>query len=274
LTFDEEPEHSPNGIRHVDIQETMMSIRTAPAGAARRDRAMRHRDWMAAAQEEYRRLGALLGGLTDEEWRRPTDCDEWDVRAMVAHLVGAAEATASIREGRRQQRLGRRLRPDDMEVDGINEVQVRERADRTPEQLRQDLADAGTRGVRSRRRLPAPLRAIPIPFGPPLGTKPLGYLMDRIYTRDAWMHRVDIARATGRRLQLTADHDGRIVADVVAEWARGHGQPYRITLTGPAGGTWSAGSDGETITLDAVEFCRILSGRAPGSGLLAHPVPF
>jgi uncharacterized protein (TIGR03083 family) len=251
-----------------------MSTRTEHARSESEDLAMRHRDWMAAAEEEYRRLGALLDRLDDDDWRRPTDCEEWDVRQMVAHLVGAAEATASVREVRRQLKLGRRLRPGEPEVDGINEVQVRERADHTPEQLRHDLADAGARGVRRRRSLPAPLRAVPIPFGPPLGTKPLGYLMDRIYTRDAWMHRIDIARTTGRELLLTPDHDGRIVADVVDEWARAHGQPYRLTLTGPAGGSWSAGHAGEEITLDAVEFCRILSGRSPGGGLLTHAVPF
>jgi uncharacterized protein (TIGR03083 family) len=155
----------------------------------------------------------------------------------------------------------------------MNAVQVQERADAAPDRLRRDLAAGGARGVRRRSGLPAALRALPIPIGPPLGTRPLGYLMGCIYTRDAWMHRVDIARATGRPLELTADHDGRIVADVVAEWARGHGQPYRLTLTGPAGGEWSHG-DGETLTLDAVEFCRIMSGRAAGSGLLAHAVPF
>lgn len=235
---------------------------------------MRHRDWMAAAEEEYRRLDALLAQLTDEEWRRPTDCPDWDVREMVAHLVGAAESTASVRELRRQQKLGRQLRPGEPDVDGMNAVQVRDRAEAAPEQLRHDLADAGARGVRARRRLPALLRAVRIPFGPPLGTRPLGYLMDRIYTRDAWMHRIDVARATGRNPVLTADHDGRIVADVVAEWARDHGQPYRLTLTGPAGGTWSAGAEGEAIGLDAVEFCRVVSGRAPGDGLLAHQVPF
>jgi uncharacterized protein (TIGR03083 family) len=235
---------------------------------------MRHRDWMTAATEEYRRLGALLGDLSDEEWQRPTDCSEWDVRGMVAHLVGAAEAAASMRELVHQARLGRRLRPGEPGVDGMNAVQVQERSDAAPDQLRRDLAAAGARGVRRRNGLPAALRALPIPFGPPLGTRPLGYLMDRIYTRDAWMHRIDLARATDRSLELTADHDGRIVADVVAEWARAHGQPYRLALTGPAGGTWSQGSDGEEITLDAVEFCRILSGRAAGGGLLGHAVPF
>ncbi|WP_344690074.1 maleylpyruvate isomerase family mycothiol-dependent enzyme [Blastococcus jejuensis] len=250
-----------------------MSTRTAPAGA-QEDRSMRHRDWMAAAEEEYRRLGALLAELDAADWARPTDCSEWDVREVVAHLVGAAESTASVRELRRQQKLGRALRPGEADVDGMNAVQVRERADATPEQLRLDLVDAGTRGVRARRRLPGLLRALPIPFGPPLGTRPLGYLTDRIYTRDAWMHRIDIARATGRALALTAAHDGRIVADVVGEWARAHRQPHRLTLTGPAGGTWSAGVGGEEMALDAVEFCRTVSGRAPGAGLLAHPVPF
>jgi hypothetical protein len=136
------------------------------------------------------------------------------------------------------------------------------------------LADAGTRGVRRRRRLPAALRGVPLPLGPPLGTRSLGYLMDRIYTRDAWMHRIDLSRATSRPLQLTADHDGRIVADVVEEWADAHGQPFALVLTGPAGGTWSRGEDGERLELDAVEFCRVVSGRAPGTGLLSTAVPF
>jgi uncharacterized protein (TIGR03083 family) len=234
---------------------------------------LRHRDWMRLATEEYRRLDALLAELSDDDWQRPTDCSEWTVQQMVAHLVGAANAGASIRELIHQARLGRRLRPGEPGVDGMNAVQVQERADAGPDQLRRELVTLGARGVRRRGGLPAPLRALPIPFGPPLGTKPLGYLMGCIYTRDEWMHRVDISRASGRPLQLTADHDGRIVADVVAEWARTHGQPYRLTLTGPAGGTWSHG-DGEALELDAVEFCRILSGRAAGTGLLAHAVSF
>jgi uncharacterized protein (TIGR03083 family) len=250
-----------------------MDAPTIPA-RTRTEQPMRHSDWMTAASEEYRRLGALLADLADEDWGRPTDCGGWTVHDIVAHLVGAAESTASVREMRRQQKLGRRLRPGAPDVDGMNDVQVQERASASPTELRSGLADAGARGVRSRRRLPAVVRAIRLPFGPPLGTRPLGYLMDRIYTRDAWMHRVDLTRATGRPLQLTAGHDGRIVADVVAEWAGVHGQPYTLTLTGPAGGTWSLGTGGEVIRMDAVEFCRVLSGRVPGTALLAHAVPF
>ena len=52
------------------------------------------------------------------------------------------------------------------------------------------------------------------------------------------------------------------------------GEPFTLVLTGPAGGTYSGGTGGEELTCDAVEFCRILSGRGTGTGLLAQPVPF
>jgi hypothetical protein len=102
----------------------------------------------------------------------------------------------------------------------------------------------------------------------------IGYLVDVILTRDPWMHRSDIADATGRPMTLTAEHDGVLVADVAAEWAARHGQACSLTLTGPAGGSWTWGSGGEHLELDAVEFCRILSGRGTGAGLLETRVPF
>jgi hypothetical protein len=132
--------------------------------------------------------------------------------------------------------------------------------------------------LKARRRMPAPIRALPVlPIGTGLGTRigwqPLRYLFDVGFTRDVWMHRMDIARAAGIAADLTPEHDGRIVADIVAEWSRRHGQPYTLTLTGPAGGSFTAGAGGDPQTLDAVEFARILSGRADGSGILRHKLP-
>ena len=88
------------------------------------------------------------------------------------------------------------------------------------------------------------------------------------------MHRADVARATGRQLVLTPGHDGRIVADVVAEWAGRHGQPFTLRLDGPAGGTFTEGTGGPDYELDAIEFCRVISGRGTGDGLLGQFVPF
>jgi hypothetical protein len=100
-----------------------------------------------------------------------------------------------------------------------------------------------------------------------------GYLVETILTRDPWMH-IDLADATGQPLELTADHDGVLVADVAAEWAARHGEPCALTLTGPAGGSWSFGPHGPHLELDAIDFCRRVSGRAPAEGLLATQVPF
>ena len=65
-----------------------------------------------------------------------------------------------------------------------------------------------------------------------------------------------------------------VIADVVADWAHRHGQPFVIRLDGPAGGSFSRGHDGPEIRLDAVEFCRVLSGRGAAEGLLTTFVPF
>ena len=104
-----------------------------------------------------------------------------------------------------------------------------------------------------------------------------GYLIDVILTRDPWMHRLDIAAATGTEPRLTADHDGVIVADVVAEWASQHGKEFTLTLTGPAGGTWRQGENGPELTLEAADFCRATARRpasVPLDQLMNTEVPY
>jgi hypothetical protein len=55
---------------------------------------------------------------------------------------------------------------------------------------------------------------------------------------------------------------------------RTHGQPFVLALDGPAGGNCTQGVGGDKLHLDALEFCRILSGRSSGLGLLEQEVPF
>lgn len=235
---------------------------------------MDHDAWMAVAEEEYRRLLDLLEQLGDPDWVRPTACAEWNVREVVSHLIGAAEASASLREMLRQAWAGRKRRPRALAVDAMNDVQVHERSGLSSGQLCTDLAAAAQRGLRRRRAVPAWILGLRVPFGPPLGVRPIGYLMDCVYTRDAWMHRVDLAQATGRPLVLTAEHDGRLVADVVHEWSKGHERSYRLTLTGVAGGSWERGVDGDSLVLDAVEFCQAVSGRGSRNAPAGVSVPF
>ncbi len=245
--------------------------------------ALSHPDAMQLLAVELDRTLDLLRTLDHDAWSAPTACPDWDVHHMYLHVLGACEAAASMRENVHQMRLGRRHRSKHggpLEA-GLSNVQVRERADVSPTELVERFAAVAPRTVRKRTSLPAPMRAMKMKIDGPVTEKwSLGYLVDTIYLRDLWMHRVDACAATGRSMDLTADHDGRIVADVVSEWARRHGKPFTLTLHGPAGGsfgsTGTAGDDTgpEVIELDAVEFCRALAGRAPAPGLLATIVPF
>jgi uncharacterized protein (TIGR03083 family) len=228
------------------------------------------------AAAENARMAELLAGLDHRDWALPTDCTAWDVRALAGHVLGGIEMFASVRELVHVMRAAGRARGDGPWVDGMTAVQVRERAGLTTAELVARVRDVAERAARGRARIPGPLRAMRTKqeVGGQTETWRLGYLVDVILTRDTWMHRVDITRATGREMQLTPEHDGRIVADVVAEWQRRHGRPFTLRLTGPAGGEFVAGDGGDEVELDAVEFCRALSGRSPMGGLLAQEVPF
>jgi uncharacterized protein (TIGR03083 family) len=236
-----------------------------------------HDEAIRLAEAEYRRFLDLLRQLGADDWGKPTDCDRWDVRAVVLHVLGAMDANASVRELVHQQLRGGKVGKEigGSSLDGANELQVRERASLTGDELVERFQATIDRAVRGRRRFPRPLRGLKMKMPPPwTGKRTLGWLNDVVYTRDTWMHRIDLSRAAGRPLVLTADHDGRIVADVVVDWARLHGQPFDLVLTGPAGGHYRAGHDGEHHELDAIEFCRSIAGRRERSGLLTTEVPF
>jgi uncharacterized protein (TIGR03083 family) len=239
---------------------------------------------MRLAQTEYQRVTDAVDALQAEDWTRPTDCTAWDVRQLVSHIAGQANLFSTPLELARQLRGAKaRERPGQEGVDALTAFQVEERQHLGSEELRAELHRVGLRGAKGRSRIPGFMRRRRSPgtevVNGVLERWSIGYVTDVILTRDPWMHRLDLARATGRHPVHTADHDGIIVADIVAEWARRHGQPYRLELSGPAGGHWTSGTGGEEIVMDAADFCRVLSGR-PGPdggqprGLLATEVPF
>jgi len=242
--------------------------------------AIDHATAMRLAAVAYDRFADALEGLEADDWSRPTDCPGWDVRQLACHTIGmAAMATSPVETARQQWRAGRRARATGVDpLTALTAVQVDERADWSPSRVVEEARRVGPRAVRGRRRTPGVLRRRRLPQVQHVDGVAehwtIGFLNDVILTRDPWMHRMDVVAATGGDPVLTRDHDGVLVADVVAEWAARHGAAYRLTLTGPAGGSWSHGEGGQVIELDAVDFCRVLSGRGDGDGLLAVGVPF
>jgi uncharacterized protein (TIGR03083 family) len=238
--------------------------------------ALGHDEAMMLAATEFTRAIELLRQLQADEWQRPTVCQLWDVRAMASHMLGMAEAQASFGQFLHDFRAAHRRTGGAM-IDAMTATQVGERADLTPAAIVDRLTRVAPRAVRARRRVPGLMRSgIRMAQDPPFDAERwrYGYLVDRVFTRDTWIHRLDISRATGREMILTPQHDGRLVADVVADWGQRHGQAFTLALTGPSGGRWRSGSGGEHIELSALDFCWTLAGRTTGTGLLTTPVPF
>jgi uncharacterized protein (TIGR03083 family) len=230
------------------------------------------------ARTECERFADALRSLAPDDWSKPTDCPLWDVRAVAGHTVGMVSTFTGYRTLFREMGASTKAakRSGVAMIDALTAKQVADHAALSTSELIARLAEVGPRAARWRATRPGLMRRMPLKqeVDGEQETWRMGYLLDLILTRDPWMHRVDISRATGRDMQLTPEHDGRIVADVVAEWARRHGAPFTLSVTGPAGGEFTNNGGGEHIEIDAIELCRILSGRATGTGPLAQQVPF
>lgn len=238
-----------------------------------------HAAWMPLARDAYQRLADAFAAVADDDWGRPTPCEGWSVRDMGGHIVGAMRSAARFRELASQQRQisARVKRTGENEVDVMTAVQIERTDELTPAELVAEMQALVDPAVKGRARMPGFLRRavkIPVVVGSIDEKWSLDYLLGCILTRDAWLHRVDLADSTGAELVLDTN-DRAIVGDVAVEWARRHGQDVDLVLTGPAGGHLRVGTDGPRIEIDAVKFCRVLSGRSTHDHpLMTQEVPF
>jgi uncharacterized protein (TIGR03083 family) len=209
-------------------------------------------------------MSEQLDGLDASDWSKETDCTEWDVRAMVAHLVATAQE--QVRPSLTVTRMlrGRRHYRQRAALDARNQIQIDDLAAYDGPTLRARYRELTPKAVAGVRRNPAPLRALNVPSGLPGVPKlQLGYLFDVICLRDIWMHGVDIAWATGRpRVVGPADVPAieQVVRDLGREWS---GPAVRLTVHGALDASWILGQGDITAELaaDAVELCRSLAGR-------------
>jgi uncharacterized protein (TIGR03083 family) len=209
---------------------------------------------------------ALLHTLDESDWSKPTDCTEWTVQDSVAHVLGQYEGAARVTVFLRRHRVGHRRYPKRTRLAAYTQQQVDDLSPHAPAALIDRLTKVGPKALRAIRRMPSFVRRLDVTrFFPedPLPDASLGYLMDVIAARDTWMHRVDIARATGRPL-AHGSHEREIVTQLVRElhaaWA---GPPITLELTGSAGGVWiiGAGEPVAAVRVEVVDYLRTLSGR-------------
>jgi uncharacterized protein (TIGR03083 family) len=215
--------------------------------------------------EAFARLMILLDSLAPEDWSKPTTCTAWDVHDMVAHQAGGYASGFSYREMLRQ--YTQLPKAGQLPEDAINALQVGERKSNTPAELIAELKRVGPKTIHNWAHGFRAIKwiAIPHPVG---GFMSVRYLMWVTHSRDTWMHRLDICRATNRPFEQTREHDGRIVELVVRDVAkklnrRLSGRGLTLSLTGTAGGMWSIGRGAPSaeMEMDALDFNILVSGR-------------
>ncbi|MEW5939290.1 MAG: hypothetical protein AB1750_06500 [Chloroflexota bacterium] len=142
-----------------------------------------------------------------------------------------------------------------------------ERKNMTPAELIAELRRTGATAVHHWAYGFSAIKWIHIPH-PVGGFMSVRHLMWVIHSRDTWMHRLDICRATSRPFEQTREHDGRIVELVVWDVAkklnrRLNGHAVTLILTGVAGGAWRIGSGHPEaeMEMDALDFNIFASGR-------------
>ncbi len=217
-------------------------------------------------REELRRLLDLLESLDEQDWGQPTACTLWNVRDMLAHQAGAYASGTGYRELLHQYTaaiptLG------GMTEDAVNRRQLADRADRSPAELIAELRETGDKAIGNWAHRFRFFKLFGIPHPVP-GWISMRHLMLVIHSRDTWIHRLDICRATNRPFRQTTDHDGRInalvVRDLAGSLSRTLGpRAIALELEGPAGGKWRLGRGvpSATIRMDTLDFNIYASGR-------------
>jgi len=207
----------------------------------------------------------LIASLLTDDWSKPTSCTAWNVRDMVAHQAGGYASGTSYKEMIRQYTS--KPKPGELPEDAVNDFQLTERAGRTPAELLTELRQVGPLAIQNWAYGFGLIKLVSIPH--PIAEKlSIRHLMWVIHSRDTWMHRLDICRATNRPFEQTREHDGRINELVVLDTARKlnkklKGHAVTLALTGIAGGTWQIGK-GELVAemeMDALDFNIFVSGR-------------
>jgi uncharacterized protein (TIGR03083 family) len=214
---------------------------------------------------ELERFLALVETLIPEDWSKPTACTAWSVRDILAHQAGGYASGTSYREMIHQ--YSHLPKSGQLPEDATNEIQLSKRSGKSPAELIAELKSVGPIAAQKWAYQFRLVKPITIPHRT-AGSLNLRHLMWVIHSRDTWMHRLDICRATGRKFEQTAEHDGRIAALVMLDGAKAltkklDGRAIAFALTGVGGGNWKVGigEPSATIRMDVLDFNIFVSGR-------------
>ncbi|MEE6176147.1 maleylpyruvate isomerase family mycothiol-dependent enzyme [Mycobacterium sp. 050134] len=239
-------------------------------------------DVLAGLFEVWDDLGALLDGITEEQWRAPSPLPGWDVKALTSHMIGTESFLSGVSAPQPDvdvSALGH-VRND---IGVMNECWVRHLAGEPGDSVLERF-----RAVTDERR--AALTKLTdeewnAPTVTPVGPESYGRFM-RVRVFDCWMHEQDIREALGRPSaddelggpagRLSLDEIVSTIGYVVGKRGKApESSRIQFELTGPLARTIRVAVDGRaqvvddfggreptaSIRLDGLQFTRLSGGR-------------
>jgi len=234
---------------------------------------------VAALHDVWARLDALLAGLSDDDWKRPTNLPGWNVQAVAAHLIGTESMLLGV--GVPDLTISTATHPHVRnDIGKFNEAWVHALATEPPADVLAHFRD----DVAKRK---AALDAMTPEQWAEVGFTPVGqdsygrFMQIRVF--DQWMHELDIRDAIGLgggdegpAAEVALDEMAMAMGYVVGKKAGApQGSRVRLALTGPAARTIDvevgeraavveelSGPPTLTVRMPAGVFARLAGGRA------------
>jgi len=223
-------------------------------------------------------LRELLGTLTDEQWAAPTSLPGWDVRAIVAHIIGTEEMLAGdpVPDADLDDADTAHVRND---IGAANERWVRSMASLSAAEMLERFDATTARRLASLREMTQ--GEWDAESFTPAGRDTFGRFM-QIRVFDCWIHEQDIRDAVGRSghaagqaVVVTLDEIVTALGFVIGKRAGvPAGTSVTFELTGSSGRTIHVAVDGRaavvpaldgpadvTLSLGVVTFTRLCAGR-------------
>ena len=124
--------------------------------------------------------GRLVAAIKDDQWGRPTPCDDWDVRYLTNHVVSGNWWVEELASGKTIEEVGDRLDGDVLGAD--------------PSRAYDDSARAAAAAFRAPGAMERPMA---VSYGPVSGEVYAGHRLI-----DVLIHGWDLAKATGQSTAL------------------------------------------------------------------------
>jgi uncharacterized protein (TIGR03084 family) len=219
-----------------------------------------------ALAAQHAELDALLDGLDDGGWERPTRCEGWTVADVVLHLAQTDELALASAQGRFDERLellAKGIGPQTDVDSGADAMVARERG--VPPDALHHRWRTGAADLRHALAAGDPHRRV---------DWVVGQLSLRTLTTtrlaECWIHTGDVAEALGV-VQEPADHlehiarlAWRTLPYAFARDGRSLAGPVAFDLRAPSGGRWHMVPDEPPLTViegSGHELCLVAARR-------------